>query len=97
MALDRADYDSALKIWLGTEEGGDPEVQYYVGVLYKKGAEGLPNYVKAASWYRQAVGRRSRRAAVNLGWLYGQGLDVEKNIAEARTWCAKANESRDGR
>ena len=55
VALDRADYATALQIWLGAAEGGDPDAQYYVGVLYEKGAEGQPNYHKAASWYRQAA------------------------------------------
>jgi len=91
VALDRADYGTALKVWMSAAQGGDPDAQYYVGVLYEKGAEGQPNYAKAADWYRQAADRGVRRAAMNLGRLYEQGLGVTKSEAEARQWYAKAN------
>ncbi|HWV44573.1 MAG TPA: hypothetical protein VN039_00870, partial [Nitrospira sp.] len=91
VALDRADYGTALKVWMSAAQGGDPDAQYYVGTLYEKGAEGQPNYAKAADWYRQAADRGIRRAAINLGRLYEQGLGVEKNGSEARKWFAKAN------
>jgi len=91
VALDRADYGTALKIWMSAAQGGDPDAQYYVGVLYERGAEGQPNYAKAAGWYRQAAERGIRRAAVNLGRLYEQGMGVKKNAAEARKWYASAS------
>ena len=91
VALDRADYRTALKVWMSAAQEGDPDAQYYVGVLYEKGAEGQPNYAKAADWYRQAADRGVRRAAINLGRLYEQGLGVTRNDAEARQWYAKAN------
>ncbi len=91
VALDRADYSTALKVWMSAAQDGDPDAQYYVGVLYEKGAEGQPNYAKAANWYRQAADRGVRRAAINLGRLYEQGLGVTQSDAEARQWYAKAN------
>ena len=96
VALDRADYGTALKVWMSAAEGGDPDAQYYVGVLYERGAEGQPNYIKAASWYRQAAERGVSRAAVNLGRLYEQGIGVEKNGVEAGKWFAKASGMREG-
>lgn len=96
VALDRADYATALKIWMSAAEGGDPDAQYYVGVLYEKGADGSPNYAKAASWYRQAAERGVSRASMNLGRLYEQGAGVEKSNAEARKWFAKASGLREG-
>lgn len=91
VALDRADYGTALRIWMSAAQGGDPDAQYYVGVLYEKGAEGQPNYAKAAGWYRQAADRGVRRAAINLGRLYEQGLGVEKSESDARKWFTQAN------
>lgn len=91
VALDRADYGTALKIWMNAAESGDPDAQYYLGVLYEKGAEGQPNFAKAADWYRQAADRGNRRAAINLGRLYEQGVGVAKSDREARQWYAKAN------
>ena len=96
VALDRADYGTALKVWMSAAEGGDPDAQYYVGVLYERGAEGQPNYIKAASWYRQAAERGVSRAAMNLGRLYEQGIGVEKNSVEAGKWFAKASGMREG-
>lgn len=91
VAMDRADYATALKVWMSAAQGGDLDAQYYVGVLYEKGAEGQPNYGKAADWYRQAADRGIRRAAINLGRLYEQGLGVARSEREARQWYAKAN------
>ena len=48
VALDRADYGTALKVWMSAAKGGDPDAQYYVGVPYEKAAEGQPNYAQAA-------------------------------------------------
>ena len=91
VALDRADYRTALKVWMSAAQGGDPDAQYYVGVLYEKWAEGQPNYTQAASWYRQAADRGVSRAAINLGRLYEQGLGVEKSAEEAYKWYGKAS------
>ncbi len=96
VALDRADYGTALKVWMSAAQGGDPDAQYYVGVLYEKGAEGQPSFSQAASWYEKAAERGISRAAVNLGRLYEQGLGVEKNEDTARAWYAKASGLREG-
>ena len=96
VALDRADYGTALKVWMSAAEGGDPDAQYYVAVLYEKGAEGQPNFSQAASWYEKAAERGISRAAVNLGRLYEQGLGVGKNDDIARAWYAKASGLREG-
>lgn len=91
VALDRADYGTALKAWMSAAQGGDPDAQYYVGVLYEKGAEGQPNYTQAASWYRQAADRGVSRAAIILGSLYEQGLGVGKSAEDAYRWYGKAS------
>ena len=96
VALDRADYGTALKVWMSAAQSGDPDAQYYVGVLYEKGAEGQPNFSQAASWYEKAAERGISRATINLGRLYEQGLGVEKNDGTARAWYAKASGLREG-
>jgi hypothetical protein len=77
VALDGADYGTALKVWMSAAQDGNPDAQYYVGVLYEKGAEGQPNFSQSASWCQKAVERGISRAAVNLGRLYEQGLGVD--------------------
>lgn len=86
IAADRADYKTALKVWLATAEGGDTQAQYYVGTLYEKGANGTPDYKSAADWYRRAAEQGYSRAAINLGRLYEKGLGVSRNPTEAYKW-----------
>ncbi len=91
VAADRADYRSALKIWLGEAEKGSAEAQYYAATIYEKGEDGSPHYRQAAEWYRKAAEQGDKRAAIGLGRLYEQGLGVEKDPAEAFKWFAKAS------
>jgi TPR repeat protein len=91
VAADRADYQSALKVWLGEAQQGSPEAQYYAATIYEKGLGTTPNYQEAAEWYRKAAEQGDKRAAVGLGRLYELGLGVEKNPAEAFRWFAKAS------
>jgi len=91
VAYDRADYSTALKVWLETAEKGDAEAQYYVGTIYEKGHKGHPNYEQARIWYRKAADQGFSRAAINLGRLYEQGLSVEPNKSEAFKWYARAS------
>ncbi len=90
-AADRADYGTALKVWLGAAQKGDAEAQYYTGTLYEKGAGEGPDYQRAAEWYRKAADQGYSRAAISLGHLYEQGLGVNKDSAEALKWFAKAS------
>ncbi len=91
VAADRADYQSALKVWLADAQKGSAEAQYYAATIYEKGQGAQPNYQEAANWYRKAADQGDNRAAVGLGRLYEQGLGVEKNPAEAFKWFAKAS------
>jgi peptidoglycan hydrolase CwlO-like protein len=88
---DRADYQSALKVWLGEAQKGSAEAQYYTGTIYEKGLGTAPDYQQAATWYRKSAEQNDRRAAIGLGRLYEQGLGVQKDPAEAFKWFAKAS------
>ena len=83
VAYDRADYRTALKVWLPQAEAGDPEAQNYVGQIYEKGL-GLPaDHKTAAHWYRKAADQGFSEAQINLGYLYEKGLGVEQDSARA--------------
>lgn len=90
-AGDRADYSTALKVWLSTAQKGDAEAQYYAGTLYEKGAAGSPDYREAAEWYRKAADQGYSRAAISLSRLYEQGLGVKKDPLESARWVARAS------
>lgn len=88
---DRADYRSALKVWLPQAEGGDAEAQNYVGEIFEKGLGQEPDYVSAKLWYAKAADQGYSRAQINLGYLYEKGLGVDKNVTVALNWYRKAS------
>ena len=91
VAYDRANYQTALKVWLETAETGDPQAQYYVGEIYEKGLGTAPDYDKAAAWYRKASEKGYAQAQISLGFLYEKGLGVPQDPRQALEWYRKAN------
>ena len=91
VAYDRADYRSALKVWLAKAEEGDPEAQTYVGEIFEKGLGQEPDPTAAAAWYRKAAEQGFARAQINLGFLHEHGLGVEQDLAAALNWYRKAS------
>ena len=83
VSFDRADYATALKIWLPQAQAGDPEAQTYVGEIYEKGLGLKPDYQIAAMWYEKAAAQNYSRAEINLGNLYEKGLGVVADKAKA--------------
>lgn len=83
VAYDRANYQTALKVWMQQAEAGDADAQNYVGEIYAKGLGTDPDYAKAAEWYQKAAAQGSTRAKINLGFLYEEGLGVEKDPQKA--------------
>ena len=83
VASDRANYATALKVWLPAAEGGDRAAQTYVGEIYERGLGIAPDYAQAAVWYKKAADQGFTRAYINLGFLYEQGLGVPKDSAMA--------------
>lgn len=91
LAYDRADYRSALAVWLPAAEQGEAEAQVLVGEIYERGAGGESNYAAAADWYRRAAEQGNTRAQFNLGSLYEQGLGVAADKLEALNWYRQAS------
>lgn len=91
VAYDRANYSSALKVWLPKAQEGDATAQLYVGQIYEKGLGQEPDYRKAAEWYRKAAEKGNAQAQINLGHLYEKGLGVSKDSSAASRWYQKAS------
>ena len=91
VSFDRADYATALKIWLPQAQAGSAEAQTQVGEIYEKGLGVEPDYDMAAVWYKKAAKQGYSRAQINLGYMYEKGLGVEQNIAKAMNWYRKAS------
>lgn len=89
-AYDRADYKSALRVWMPAAEAGDAEAQVNVGEIFEKGLGEAPNYQAALVWYRRAAEQGNGRAEFNLGTLYEQGLGVPADPLAALNWYRRA-------
>jgi TPR repeat protein len=89
-AYDRADYKSALKVWMAAAEGGDADAQNNVGEIYERGLGGQPNYEAAVIWYQKAADQGYSRALFNLGTLYEQGQGVPQDRLKALNLYRKA-------
>ncbi|VAW89947.1 hypothetical protein MNBD_GAMMA17-2044 [hydrothermal vent metagenome] len=91
VAYDRANYRTALTVWLEKAKLGDAEAQTYVGEIYEKGLGLASDFRLARSWYRKAAEQGFSRAQINLGYLYEKGLGVEKDTVMALNWYRKAS------
>lgn len=83
VAYDRADYKTALKVWLPAAEAGDAEAQVAVGEIFEQGLGLEPNYEAAVLWYEKAAKQGNKRGLFNLGTMYeqGQGVPADKLLA----------------
>ena len=82
-SYDRANYQTALKVWMDQAMAGSAEAQNYVGEIYSKGLGTPPDYDMAAVWFKKSAEQGFKRAKINLGYLYEQGLGVTKDLTQA--------------
>lgn len=80
---DRANYQTALKVWMDQAMAGSAEAQNNVGEIYSKGLGTAPDYGMAFQWFKKAADQGYGRAKINLGYLYEQGLGVPRDQAAA--------------
>jgi len=83
VAFDRANYQTALKVWRDSADAGDPEAMNYVGEIYLKGLGTEPDYALAMTWFKKAADKGNNRAKINLGYMYEEGLGVAKDEVQA--------------
>jgi uncharacterized caspase-like protein len=95
-AYDRANYATALKIWLPKAQEGDAAAQTYVGEIYEKGLGIQADYQLALHWYQKAAAQNYSRAMINLGYLHESGLGVPVDLTQAMNWYRKASGLTDG-
>jgi Caspase domain/Sel1 repeat len=82
----------SLKRWLPIAEHGDAEAQYYVARIYANGMSGVTvDYAQAAHWYGLAAAQGYNAAQQELGYMYEQGLGVEKDLKVALNLERKAS------
>jgi len=91
IAFNRADYRTALTVWLDKAQAGDAEAQTYTGEIYEKGLGLEPDYKTAYKWYLKAAEQGFSRAQINLGYFYEKGLGIEKDTVKALNWYRRAS------
>jgi TPR repeat protein len=60
VAYDRADYKSALRVWMELANTGDIDAMTNVGEIYERGLGGEPNYAAAIIWYQKVIDSKAR-------------------------------------
>jgi Caspase domain/Sel1 repeat len=86
-SYDRADYGTALQVWMGPAQDGDAKAQNYVGEIYEKQGD----FATAAQWYQKSAEQGHAPAQINLGSLYEQGKGVPKDPKQALNWYRQAS------
>jgi TPR repeat protein len=86
-ALDKS---RAATLFAKAAAHGHAGAQYYLAMIYERGA-GVPKDLAAAlNWYRQSATNGYAEAAVVLGNYYSDGLLVKEDQAEAFVWYSVA-------
>lgn len=83
VAFDRADYETALRVWKPMADEGDPVAQTYVAAIFEKGLGVPPDFAQAAAWYQKAADQGYSRAQFALGYLYETGAGVTADPIKA--------------
>jgi hypothetical protein len=95
VSFDRANYQTALKVWMDQAMAGSAEAQNNVGEIYSKGLGTEPDYGMAFQWFKKAADQGYGRAKINLGYLYEQGLGVAQDTAQALNLYREASGIKD--
>ena len=85
-SYDRADYGTALQVWLAPAQAGDPKAQTYVGEIYEK----QNDFASAAQWYTKAANQGYVRAQAIMGAWYAKGRGVQPDNVQALMWLILA-------
>ncbi|MCA3245167.1 MAG: sel1 repeat family protein [Azospirillum sp.] len=89
-AFQRRDYDGAWFHFWGLARAGDPDSQYNLGQMYRRG-EGVPrDLVQARRWYEAAANQGFELAQFQLGVIWETGNGVAPDLGAARRWYALA-------
>ncbi|MDY6337878.1 MAG: tetratricopeptide repeat protein [Succinivibrionaceae bacterium] len=67
----------------------DPESLFQLGEKHYHGNGVAQDYKEAAYFYRQSAEKGHARAAEQLGYMYRDGLGVERSWSEAQKWFSK--------
>ena len=85
-AIQKEDYQTALKKWKPLAEEGNSDAQFALGYMYLQGKGVVMDYKKAMKWFRLAAEQGDSDAQNNLGLMYAVGNGVVEDRVYARMW-----------
>ena len=91
-AMQQGDFAAALTELRPLAARGDPNAQFYLGMLYDAGRGVARDPSVAASWYRKAAEQNHVPAQLFLGVLLHSGDGMEQDHREAARWFRAAAE-----
>ncbi len=89
-AVQRGDYDTALREYRTLAKVGNPHAEYNIGVMYDLGTGVEQDRAAAVIWYRKAANQGRDKAQFNLGFLYANGDGVSQELVLAYKWLELA-------
>ena len=89
-AYNRADYATAMRLWLPLAEGGNADAQTMLGVIYEEGQGVSQDYTAALTWYHRAADQGHPDAQFYLAYMHDLGKGVPIDPAAAANWLSKA-------
>jgi uncharacterized protein len=91
-ALNRGDYETAMKIFRPLAEKGNAPSQIYVGEMYEFGHGVVQDYKEAVKWYYLAAEQGKPNAQFILALKYADGKGVTQDYKQAAMWYRSAAE-----
>lgn len=86
----------ANNTWLDKARAGDPYAQYWVGVDYLDGNNGLKkDPVEAAYWFEEAAKQGNKPACFAIGYMYYYGEHILQNYEKAKYYLLRSANTND--
>jgi len=89
-AFQRGNFTLARSFWTPAAVQGNPEAQYYLGVMAAHGYGGPRDDVAAVRWYQQSAVQNHTESEYELGVHYYEGRGVPTNVDKAVGWWRRA-------
>src|SRR3984885_2400642 len=89
-ALQKKDFETAVKILRPLAEGGMARAQSTLGGMYASGLGVPQSYTDAVGWFQKSAAQGFAEGQVNMGLATGNGQGIAKNEAQGAVWFRKA-------
>jgi TPR repeat protein len=91
-AYNRNDFATAAAVFTQLAEGGDPQAQHNLGLLYLEGKGVARDDAQAMFWYRKSADQGFASSQFDVGLMFEDGEGVPADAAAAIAWYTKASD-----